>query len=178
MLTLPPLEYTLGLALRAHAGQVRKDGTPYILHPIRVMLDMPEGQLQHIALLHGYVEDCKECKFAPEICYSNLERNYPHEVVEAIRALTHLRSERYSDYINRVSKNLLSVQVKLADLNDNMNSSRMLVFGPIDADRHEKYIAAYSLLMGVWAAANSVNWTTVNSAPTLVQISPARPPVA
>ena len=45
------------LSARAHEGQVDKGGNPYILHPLRVMMNC-EGEAERIcALLHDVVED-------------------------------------------------------------------------------------------------------------------------
>ena len=53
----------LDLASAAHEGQARDDGTPYVLHPIRVALSLIEelgvndAELVCAALLHDAVED-------------------------------------------------------------------------------------------------------------------------
>ncbi|NLC06786.1 MAG: GTP pyrophosphokinase, partial [Syntrophomonadaceae bacterium] len=41
------LDKAIGIAVRAHAGQIAKAGEPYILHPLRVMLSM-ENELERI----------------------------------------------------------------------------------------------------------------------------------
>jgi (p)ppGpp synthase/HD superfamily hydrolase len=62
-LDAPLLERVLGAAWRAHDGQKRKSGAPYIVHPIRVAvcvaeeLRSRETDLVAAALLHDCVED-------------------------------------------------------------------------------------------------------------------------
>ncbi len=51
------LERALALAANAHAGQEDKAGQPYILHPIRVMLNVRTDEERTVALLHDVVED-------------------------------------------------------------------------------------------------------------------------
>lgn len=52
-----------GMAQQAHAGQLRKEGTPYIVHPLRVALVLAEergirdADILATALLHDVVED-------------------------------------------------------------------------------------------------------------------------
>jgi len=57
------LERVLRAAFAAHDGQKRKDGAPYIVHPLRVAVcvveefDRPDTALAAAALLHDTVED-------------------------------------------------------------------------------------------------------------------------
>ena len=50
------------------------------------------------ALLHDVVEDT-------EITFEDLEKNFPEEVVEALRFLTRDKSMNYFDYIRNIRKN-------------------------------------------------------------------------
>jgi len=58
----------LDLASSAHQGQTRDDGTPYIMHPIRVALSLTEelgfndADLMCAALLHDAVEDSADIR--------------------------------------------------------------------------------------------------------------------
>jgi len=64
-------------ALKAHAGQLRKSGGPYLEHPLQVAITLAELQLDAgslaAALLHDVTEDCGiaitriEEEFSPEI---------------------------------------------------------------------------------------------------------------
>lgn len=108
------MEHAATLAVRAHANQVRKDGTPYIAHVIRVAIRV-EGKLAGIvSLLHDIVEDTY-------ITLENLrEMGYSEEVVHAVDALTKRHGESYTDFISRVIEGgKLPIEVKLADIADN-----------------------------------------------------------
>jgi len=53
------LEHAIALAALAHAGQAgRQRGVPYILHPLRVILDLEGAEERIVAVLHDVVEDC------------------------------------------------------------------------------------------------------------------------
>jgi len=71
------VEDAYNFALKAHEGQVRKSGEPYVEHPLQVALTLAELQLDAsalaAALLHDVPENCGipvseiEAKFGPEI---------------------------------------------------------------------------------------------------------------
>ena len=50
----------IAIAAEAHAGQVDKAGAPYILRPLRVMLNMSSIDERVVAALHDVSEDCPE----------------------------------------------------------------------------------------------------------------------
>ena len=51
------LEQAIALAAQQHAGQVDKANAPYILHPLRVMLNVPTIEHKIVAVLHDVLED-------------------------------------------------------------------------------------------------------------------------
>jgi (p)ppGpp synthase/HD superfamily hydrolase len=51
------LERAVVIAAEAHAGVVDKAGAPYILHPLRLMLQMSTDEDRIVAVLHDVVED-------------------------------------------------------------------------------------------------------------------------
>jgi (p)ppGpp synthase/HD superfamily hydrolase len=51
------LERAITIAAAAHARQKERNGAPYILHPIRVMLAVSTPVQQMAAVLHDVVED-------------------------------------------------------------------------------------------------------------------------
>lgn len=128
------LEQAVCFATQVHEGQVDKAGAPYILHPLRVMLRLTDLGAQRVAVLHDVVED-------GGVVLDVLRRKgLPEEEVLAIAALTRDKTkETYSDFIERLSVNSLATRVKLADLADNMDVSRLPVIGPEDEERLERY---------------------------------------
>lgn len=94
------------------------------------------------AVLHDAIED-------GDLSLEELRsRGFPDEIVCALDALTRRPEEPYVEYLARVRENALAVRVKLADLRDNLDESR--VPNPTDRDRErwEKYRRALAELAG------------------------------
>ncbi|MEE9309307.1 MAG: hypothetical protein V3V57_17455 [Spirochaetia bacterium] len=49
------LDRAIQIAVQAHSGQKEKNGSPYILHPIRLMLKMQNELEMMAAILHDVV---------------------------------------------------------------------------------------------------------------------------
>jgi len=113
------LERALEIAAKAHAGQVDKGGAPYILHPIRVMLSLSSIPAQITAILHDVVEDT-------DITIADLRREgFAESILEAIEALTKRKGEDRISAAHRAAQNQIACAVKLADIADNMDLSRI-----------------------------------------------------
>ncbi len=52
------LERAIVIAVEAHAGQIDKAGSPYVLHPLRVMLNLRTTDERIVGVLHDVCEDC------------------------------------------------------------------------------------------------------------------------
>ncbi len=127
------LEKALHIALNAHKGQKQKNGEPYILHPLRVMMQMNTMQEKMAALLHDVVEDSH---MTPEQLQAE---GIPDEIVHVVDLLTHRPHMSYEDYIHRLSEHPMARKIKLADLTDNMNIQRLHTLRDKDLKRLEKY---------------------------------------
>ena len=113
------IERAIEIAARAHAGQVDKAEEPYIFHPLRVMLSLSGVQAQMAAVLHDVVEDTG-------ITLDDLKsEGFSGDVVEAVAALTKADGESRLDAARRASQHPIARQVKLADVEDNINLSRL-----------------------------------------------------
>ncbi len=116
------LEDAISLAAKAHKGQVDKAGAPYILHPLRVMQNLAGMKAMMAGVLHDVVEDS-------EYTLEDLRKaGCPYDVVQAIDCVTKREDENnYDDFIRRVleSNNPMAMQVKIADIQDNMNPARL-----------------------------------------------------
>ncbi len=102
------------VAERAHEGQKRHDGSPYIKHPFRVA-DAVEERLKPIAYLHDVVEDTK-------VTIDDLKaEGFPSYIVNAVELLTHKKEDSNMVYWTKIKANPDAMAVKLADINDNLN---------------------------------------------------------
>ena len=132
------LDEAIGVAVAAHAGQLDKAGKPYILHPLRVMMTVESPSLdsaRKIAVLHDVVEDS-------EWTIESLDAKFGLTAEEqaALRLLTHGDDEDYAAYIEKVATNPLARAVKLADLRDNLDVTRLEQVTERDAKRISKYL--------------------------------------
>jgi|SRR5262252_9769733 (p)ppGpp synthase/HD superfamily hydrolase len=137
------LEKALEIAVKAHRGQKDRYGAPYILHPLRVMNRVETLREKMVAILHDVVEDTKWT-------FADLQREgFPKEVIAAVDCLTKRDKEPYDSLISRAASNPVARKVKLADLQDNMDASRLNNFTAEDAKRFTKYISAWQRLASV-----------------------------
>lgn len=121
-----------------------KAGKPYIGHLHRVRDRVDTKQLKIIALLHNLIEDC------PEWTEEKLLDMFPSVIVETVVCLTHRKGESYLEYISRIMNNDLAVQVKMADLEDNMDIRRLDSIEDSDIVRLRKYHFSYNRLSHYW----------------------------
>lgn len=143
MIYTPLTNKTLRIAYAAHHGQTDKSGIPYIFHPYHLAEQMTDETAVCVALLHDVVEDTP-------LTIEELERDFPPEVTEAVRLLTHKEGTDYLEYVRAIRQNPIARAVKLADLAHNSDETRlsgrkggteeMLV------RRREKYAAARAIL--------------------------------
>ena len=136
------VEKAFEMALKAHKGQVDKAGKAYIMHPVRVASKFKEDDLIIVSLLHDVVEDT-------DIQLDQIESMFGKEIALAVDGLTRRESESYDDFRSRCSKNELSRRVKIEDLKDNMNLSRLKTVSEKDLSRVEKYKKALNNLMSL-----------------------------
>lgn len=136
----------LAIKIAASAFLMKEDkaGKPYILHCLRVMhkLHSDDEELNIIAVLHDLLED------APDLWSIDAlrTRGFSERVVQALYLLTHKKGVSYEDYIKAIATNPDAVKVKLADLRDNSNITRLKGLRKKDFDRMEKYHKAYTYL--------------------------------
>ena len=134
------LERAIAIAATAHAGQVDKGGAPYILHPLKVMLRMASLEERIVAVLHDVVEDC-------DISLDDLRKGgFSEEVLTAIQSVTKVPGESYEDFVERAAQNPIGRVVKLADLKENSDLSRIASPSWEDLERIEKYRRAIGRL--------------------------------
>jgi (p)ppGpp synthase/HD superfamily hydrolase len=137
------LNQAIEIANRVHAKQVDKADEPYILHPLRVMLSR-DNELERIcAVLHDVVEDSN-------ITFNDLRNEgFSEEVITVLDCLTKRKGEPYTKFIDRVLENRTACLVKLADIKDNMDLSRIKHPTEKDYVRIQKYREASKRLLAV-----------------------------
>jgi hypothetical protein len=135
------LDAAVALACRVHAGQVDKSGKPYILHPLRLMLKFEDVDEQVVSVLHDVVED-------GDVTLEELrELGVSSAAVAAIDCLSKREGELYEDFIARIKPNDLARRVKIADIRDNLDLTRLPQVSDKDLQRVAKYHRALRELM-------------------------------
>ena len=132
---------TLELILKIFEGSVDKCGLPYYNHLFKVYSKVNNYDEKIIALLHDIIED-KNIK-ASEL----LDIGYPKHIVDAVVILTKKKGAYYPDYIESIieSGNNLAMNVKLADLEHNMDLKRISNPTVNDYERvNKRYMPAYT----------------------------------
>ena len=133
----------IAIAATCHRDQVDKSGKAYILHPLRMMMRLrtDDVELMAITILHDCMEDC----FVTE--QDLHEEGMTNRVVDGVIALTRQDGESYEDFIIRCGTNPDAVLVKLEDLRDNSDITRLKGLRQKDHDRIAKYHKAYIYLL-------------------------------
>ena len=135
------LEQAISLAAKQHEGQVDKANAPYILHPLRVMLNVPTIEHKIVAVLHDILEDT-------ETTIEDLYQfGFQEHIIDAIVALTKKQGETRLEAAQRARQNPIARVVKLADINDNMNLSRIQSPTVKDFERLKEYQQVRDLLL-------------------------------
>lgn len=137
------IEIALKVAIESHAGQTDKGGQPYILHPLRLMHQCTSEEEKIVAVLHDVVEDS-------QMTISALEAlGFTDTILAAIAALTKQPSEDYSAFIQRVASNPLARKIKIIDIQDNLDITRLPKVSDKDLARIKKYHQALHTLQAV-----------------------------
>ena len=164
------LEQIYNVAAKAHSGQTRSSGGPYISHPIAVSEIIKkyypgDVTLQKIALLHDAFEDA--------IDYGNVENEdellqmitdaassvgEARQIIRTVLSLTHQKDAPYTEYVTALINRPQALQVKLADMLHNLSTS------PSERSK-KKYSKALEAIEtvsgGIPPAINSEHWSAL-----------------
>lgn len=132
----------LEIAADSHFGMKDKQGRSYIEHPVYVALSVNTEEEKIVALLHDTIEDTK-------LTLEEIRKEFGDKIADAVDVLTHQVGVKYMDYIKEIKKNPLARAVKLADLEHNMDISRIPNPKEVDFSRVKKYKKAKEELLDV-----------------------------
>ena len=135
------LERAIQIAVEAHAGAKDRGGKAYILHPISVMMRCETDEEKIVAILHDVVEDT-------DWTFDSLrEEGFTETVIEALKTVTkHSEDEDYDEFVQRSLKNEIGRKVKIADLRENLDVTRIGELTDKDLERINKYKRALKTL--------------------------------
>jgi GTP diphosphokinase / guanosine-3',5'-bis(diphosphate) 3'-diphosphatase len=111
------------VAQAAHSGQMRDEGSPYIVHPVRVALSLVDElnlfspSLICSALLHDVIEDS-------DVTRTDVARMFDEDIAEIVWLLTKFEDVSLREYLARIeaAAETGAPLVKLCDRLDNMRS--------------------------------------------------------
>lgn len=147
------LATAIRIAAEVHESQTDRGGNAYVLHPLRLMfrLRTSDAELMQIAVLHDALEDSADQEFPITIDFLR-SVGFSERVLAALELLTHDPNDPYDVYILRVASNRDATRIKLEDLRDNSDITRLKGVRTKDIERIEKYHKAYILLSKVMQA--------------------------
>ena len=135
---LPIYERSLSLIKKLFQDQKDKGGNFYINHLIRVSRDLKSEKLKALGLMHDILEDT-------DIKEEELKKlGYDNEFINTMKLLTNTYHS-YDEYIDSLikSNNKDALTIKLKDLLDNMDLTRLQIINERDIKRSKKYMNAY-----------------------------------
>ena len=139
-------EQAFELAEELFKDKTDKGGHPYINHLLRVSSKVKGKTAKTVALLHDVIEDTNTTK------EDLIKMGFSEEVVGAVYILSRQENETYNEFILRIieSNNPIAINVKIADLEDNMDLSRISDVTQKDIDRvNKRYKPAYQSLIEI-----------------------------
>jgi GTP pyrophosphokinase len=115
------IQRAYGVAEAAHEAQMRDEGTPYIIHPVRVALTLVDEVQTYSptlicsALLHDVIEDSP-------ITRQDIDRQFGPEIAEIVWLLTKFEEVTLADYLAEIERASATGAplVKLCDRLDNL----------------------------------------------------------
>lgn len=152
---LTRLDKGILFAIRSHAGQTDRDGSPHIFHSLRVMERVRaaggDEDLQIAAVLHDVVEDTRPYSQRAtkdgvtglpvgdglaSVQREDILRRFGERVADAVMAVTREEGEVYRDFVKRAASTPDGHFIKYHDIHDNLE--RSLAQGDSIADRYHK----------------------------------------
>ena len=132
-----PVLRAFALASKCHAGQIRKSGEPYLMHPLRVAETITRIGLDVSSVVAGLLHDAVEDS---ELTVVDLTESFGPEVAGLVDGVTKLgkvpylsrqeqQAESFRKMLLAMSQDIRVLLVKLADRLDNM---RTLEHMPLD----------------------------------------------
>ncbi len=137
------LERAIEIAVSAHKGLKDKGGNPYILHPLRVMISLKTDEEKIVGVLHDVVEDSDDWDFE-----RLREEGFSEVVLDGLQSVTKIsENENYDKFVQRALKNEIGRNVKIADIRDNLDVTRIKELQQKDVFRINRYKKSLSTLL-------------------------------
>ncbi len=135
------LALAISITAKAFEEKLDKAGQPYILHCLRVMnATKGDEDTKCASVMHDLVEDTN-------YTFEQLTKlGFSDRTIGLLHLVTHQKDTDYMEYIKAIAVSDEATEIKLADLRDNSDITRLKGLGKKDLDRIEKYHRAYLYL--------------------------------
>lgn len=134
------LNKAIVLARDVLQGKQDLSGQPLFDHCVRISESCKKVSMRIAAILHEVIED-------GDLSYDLLLQEFGSEIADIVDALSRRKDESYMSYIRRCSCNDVARDIKLLDLQDNMNVYRLRHLSDADISRLRKYMKARDFLL-------------------------------
>ena len=142
MLLTPMTRKAMTIAYAAHHGHTDRYGVPYIFHTARVAEGFTNEAKACVAWLQDVVED--GCVSLEDIRLAG----FGGYICEALELLTRNDAVPYGEWLAAIAAHPIARAVKLADLRDEMDISRLSELDRADRKLLEENARACRLLQG------------------------------
>ncbi len=145
------IDRAVAFADKKHRDQKRKDGSPYIIHPLAVAEIVAETGLDTDSILGAILHDCLE---DTDSTYDEIERQFGTTVAELVEGVTKLTRVQYSTLEEQQMENLRKmflamskdIRVVLIKICDRLHNTRTMEY-----QTREKQISKSRETMDIYA---------------------------
>ena len=109
------VKQALTVAYRAHRGQMRKSGEPFIIHPVEVAVLLSGMKMDVETVMAGLLHDTVE---DTELTFEQVEAMFGHEVrsiVEGETKVSKLPKLAFAEYADEQAENLRQMFIAMTD---------------------------------------------------------------
>ncbi len=148
---MPLIDQAVQYAAQKHAAQKRKDGSPYIIHPLAVAQIVAEIGLDTDAILGALLHDCIE---DTDASFNDIARQFGQTVAELVEGVTKLTRVEYSTREEQQVENLRKmfmamskdIRVVLIKICDRLHNTRTMEY-----QTREKQVSKSMETMDIYA---------------------------